>query len=943
MCSLRLFLVLGLVLVVHSIDPIRVLLVHETNNVDVDRAFTAVQSYLERTKVPGLSLGIVSRVVLDSTQKYLTVDDVCSLYDKSVDAGIPPHLVLDFTWAGLSSEVMKALTRNLGLPTISGSYGGVGDLKQWSNIDGNQTKYLVQVMPPSDIIPQLIALVTSMQNMTNAAILYDDSFDVTNKYKSLLKNRPIRHMFSRIETNINTQIRRLEDMDIVNYFILGKVDRINQVLMAAAQENYFGKKYSWCALSKDGSSEPFVRTENGSILFATPTINPDVANGILYKTSGLNTGYSVDTGFYFDMTLRALTAVKNMIEANTWPTDMIYPKCSSSDIVATVRENLDLRKAFTDANVGTTFAKLMLNGNGKSYPQVEMTVNQMNFKNSRLESKNALGIWKAGMPGEIAFAAGQSIRPLQVISVFKIAVVVQAPFIMKRNSNGTVEFYGYCVDLIKDIQAIMGFEYELYEVPDGKYGNMDSKMNWNGMIKELMEKRADIGLGALAVMAERENVIDFTVPYYDLVGISILMAKPQVSTSLFKFLTVLENDVWGCILAAYFFTSILLWIFDRWSPYSYQNNKEKYADDPEEEKREFSLKESLWFCMTSLTPQGGGESPKHLSGRLIAATWWLFGFIIIASYTANLAAFLTVSRLDSPVNSLDDLSTQYKVQYAPQNGTDVATYFERMAYIEKRFYEIWKDMSLNDSMNEVERSKLAVWDYPVSDKYTKIWQSMQDAALPQTFEEALTRVRASNAENNDGFAFLGDATDIRYQVLVNCDLQMVGEEFSRKPYAVAVQEGSPLRDLLNDAILRLLNQRRLETLKERWWTDNPEKKECGDTNDQSDGISIQNIGGVFIVIFVGIFLACVTLAIEYCYFKVKRNPEDDQVISTPESRTNATNNRKNLDDAYTKNSQKPYILDDKSRDPYGADYGYNFGAKRELELEGDGPRPRKAW
>lgn len=39
--------------------------------------------------------------------------------------------------------------------------------------------------------------------------------------------------------------------------------------------------------------------------------------------------------------------------------------------------------------------------------------------------------------------------------------------------------------------------------------------------------------------------------------------------------------------------------------------------------------------------QGGGEAPKNLSGRLVAATWWLFGFIIIASYTANLAAFLT--------------------------------------------------------------------------------------------------------------------------------------------------------------------------------------------------------------------------------------------------------------------------------------------------------------
>lgn len=96
---------------------------------------------------------------------------------------------------------------------------------------------------------------------------------------------------------------------------------------------------------------------------------------------------------------------------------------------------------------------------------------------------------------------------------------------------------------------------------------------------------------------------------------------------------------------------------------------------------------------------------------------------------------------------------------------------------------------------------------------------------------------------------IGDATDIRYQVLVNCDLQMVGEEFSRKPYAVAVQEGSPLRDLLNDAILRLLNQRRLETLKERWWTDNPDKKDCGDQNNQSDGISIQNIGSIIFFLF----------------------------------------------------------------------------------------------
>ena len=119
---------------------------------------------------------------------------------------------------------------------------------------------------------------------------------------------------------------------------------------------------------------------------------------------------------------------------------------------------------------------------------------------------------------------------------------------------------------------------------------------------------------------------------------------------------MLEESVWGCIVGAYFVTSVILWIFDRWSPYSYQNNVEIYKDD--DEKRHFNLKESLWFCMTTLTPQGGGEVPKSISGRLVAATWWLFAFIIIASYTANLAAFLTVSRLSTQVGSLDDLNSQ---------------------------------------------------------------------------------------------------------------------------------------------------------------------------------------------------------------------------------------------------------------------------------------------
>lgn len=244
---------------------------------------------------------------------------------------------------------------------------------------------------------------------------------------------------------------------------------------------------------------------------------------------------------------------------------------------------------------------------------------------------------------------------------------------------------GYCIELIDELAAYLNFTYDIREVDDRQFGTIGKNGTWTGMIRELKEKRADIALGSLSVMAERENVVDFTVPYYDLVGISILMHKAKPETSLFKFLTVLENNVWLCILGSYFFTSLLMWLFDRWSPYSYQNNREKFKDD--DEKREFTLRECLWFSMTSLTPQGGGEAPKNLSGRLVAATWWLFGFIIIASYTANLAAFLTVSRLEEPIESLDDLRKQYKVQYAPILDSEAYTYFERMSNIEARFYE----------------------------------------------------------------------------------------------------------------------------------------------------------------------------------------------------------------------------------------------------------------
>ena len=45
--------------------------------------------------------------------------------------------------------------------------------------------------------------------------------------------------------------------------------------------------------------------------------------------------------------------------------------------------------------------------------------------------------------------------------------------------------------------------------------------------------------------------------------------------------------------------------------------------------------------------QGADVSPRCLSGRIIHGLWWFFVMVISATYTANLAAFLTVQRLNS--------------------------------------------------------------------------------------------------------------------------------------------------------------------------------------------------------------------------------------------------------------------------------------------------------
>ena len=65
-----------------------------------------------------------------------------------------------------------------------------------------------------------------------------------------------------------------------------------------------------------------------------------------------------------------------------------------------------------------------------------------------------------------------------------------------------------------------------------------------------------------------------------------------------------------------------------------------------------------------------------------------------------------------------------------------------MAKIEETFYNNWKTMSLGStSPNTADKSsQYAVWDYPLGDKFTIIWNRMKETGLLNSSAEGVQKV-----------------------------------------------------------------------------------------------------------------------------------------------------------------------------------------------------------
>uniref|UniRef100_A0A674GW54 Glutamate receptor n=1 Tax=Taeniopygia guttata TaxID=59729 RepID=A0A674GW54_TAEGU len=351
--------------------------------------------------------------------------------------------------------------------------------------------------------------------------------------------------------------------------------------------------------------------------------------------------------------------------------------------------------------------------------------------------------------------------------------------------------------------------------------------------------KADLAVAPLAITYVREKVIDFSKPFMTL-GISILYRKPNgTNPGVFSFLNPLSPDIWMYILLAYLGVSCVLFVIARFSPYEWYNPHPCNPDSDVVENN-FTLLNSFWFGVGALMQQGSELMPKALSTRIVGGIWWFFTLIIISSYTANLAAFLTVERMESPIDSADDLAKQTKIEYGAVEDGATMTFFKK--------------------------SKISTYD--------KMWafmSSRRQSVLVKSNEEGIQRVLTSD------YAFLMESTTIEFVTQRNCNLTQIGGLIDSKGYGVGTPMGSPYRDKITIAILQLQEEGKLHMMKEKWWRGNgcPEEE-----SKEASALGVQNIGGIFIVLAAGLVLSVFVAVGEFLY-KSKKNAQ----LEKPDFRT----------------------------------------------------------
>ncbi|XP_070198239.1 glutamate receptor ionotropic, kainate 2-like isoform X2 [Littorina saxatilis] len=429
----------------------------------------------------------------------------------------------------------------------------------------------------------------------------------------------------------------------------------------------------------------------------------------------------------------------------------------------------------------------------------------------------------------------------------RITTKIEPPFVQWREDtsmwrdDGVVEsstgkqLEGMCIDILKELSGLLGFSYTVSLVPDKKFGSLKPPpRGWTGMVRQLKDEKADLALAPFQMSAQRSTVVDFTKPFMTK-GTTVVIRTPEQHPGIFQFLMPLSKLVWSAIFMAFIAISLTLFGVSR-------VNSDRHA------KYTHNLRESFWYIWGTLLRGSLNGSPRAISSRIVSIAWWFFCLIVTSIYTANLAAFLTITIDDTGITSASDLSRQDYYEYGTVEGSQTETFFKHTNM--SHYADMWAHMS-----------------------------TLNPESMVRRVEDGFERVRKAK----EPYAFIWDSPTIRHKISNDCDLMEVGSPFDSKGYGFAIQKNSPFAEKLSWGLLKLNDDEILFRTERKWWR----PQTCLNrhrTGAKTHSLSLETVAGMFLVLLAGIVLSVTLCLIQLCMAKwgvrrvKKQTPEEDDNV-----------------------------------------------------------------
>ncbi|KAG9337648.1 hypothetical protein JZ751_028406 [Albula glossodonta] len=218
------------------------------------------------------------------------------------------------------------------------------------------------------------------------------------------------------------------------------------------------------------------------------------------------------------------------------------------------------------------------------------------------------------------------------------------------------------------------FTYDLYLVTNGKHGKKINNV-WNGLVGEVVYKKAVMAVGSLTINEERSEVIDFSVPFVE-TGISVMVSRSNGTSESVLIppgLSVITGigrgepfsaSVWVMMFVMLLIvTAIAVFLFEYVSPLGFNRN---LAQGRDPHGPSFTIGKAIWLLwglvFNNSVPV---QNPRGTTSKFIVSVWAFFAVIFLASYTANLAAFMIQEEFVDQVTGLSDKKFQSPYSYSP--------------------------------------------------------------------------------------------------------------------------------------------------------------------------------------------------------------------------------------------------------------------------------------